>query len=361
MNKYYTAITVMIVFSMIVMLISLKSNIGLEKKRKQASAILFGLIIISVICEWSGNLLNGRDAMWIPLHICVKATELSLAPFIGLMCGRSFSDSRWEKTIFYILCVNVLFEIISAFTGIIYYVDEYNIYHHGSLYVIYLLAYILGISYFVGRGITIAKQFQGNYGLTILLTVLFVAASIITQMLDNEIKIDWLAISIAAVMLYKFYGDMLLQIDGLTGVLNHWGYEHTIRSIRGKAVLLFFDVDKFKEINDTYGHAVGDYCLKGVAACLQKAYGNYGMCFRYGGDEFCVIMTRSLNHAEDVTKEFYQELKLLQQKEQWMPDVSCGYACYNPKEDDIQETMKRADQLMYEYKEKHRTCDRVTR
>ena len=355
MDRYYTAVAAMIVFSMAVMLISVRSNIGLEKKRRQASAILFGLIIIGVLCEWSGNLLNGRDAAWIPLHILVKMLELSLAPFIGLMCGRSFSDSKWEKPIFYILCVNVVLEIISAFSGIIYYVDACNVYHHGPLYGIYLVSYVLGIAYFIGRGISISKQFQGNYGLSILLVVVLVAVCIITQMLNSAIKIDWLAISTGAIMLYKFYGDMLLQIDGLTGLMNHWGYEHTIRNISGKAALLFFDVDKFKSINDTYGHAVGDTCLERVAECLRKAYGNYGMCFRYGGDEFCVIMTKSLKSVDKVTEGFYKELQRLRQMEEWMPDVSYGYVLYDPKVDDRKEAIDRADQMMYRHKKEHRS------
>lgn len=354
MSKYYTAISLMVVFSMMIMLISIKSNIGLERKRRQASAILFGLIIVGVICEWSGNLLNGKEAVWIPLHILVKTIELSLSPFIGLLCGRSFSDSKWEKPIFYILCVNVVLEVISAFSGIIYYVDKANIYHHGSLYVIYLASYVLGIAYFVGRGISISRQFQGNYGLAIFLEVVFVAACIAIQMIDSSIKIDWLAISIGAIMLYKFYGDMLLQIDGLTGLLNHWGYEYTIKNMTGKAVLLFFDVDKFKAINDTYGHAVGDTCLEGVAACIRKAYGNYGRCFRYGGDEFCVVMTRFLDNADNATAEFYKELERLRQTNRWMPDVSYGYVRYDPKVDDIKEAMAQADQMMYRYKQEHR-------
>lgn len=355
MDQYYTAIAAMVVFSMTVMLISVKSNIGLAKKRRQASAILFGLIIIGVICEWSGNLLNGRDAAWIPLHILVKMTELSLSPFIGLMCGRSFSDSRWEKPVFYILCVNVVLEIISAFSGIIYYVDASNVYHHGTLYGIYLISYALGIAYFIGRGISISRQFQGNYGLAILLVVVFVAVCIAIQMINSAIKIDWMAISIGAIMLYKFYGDMLLQIDGLTGFLNHWGYEHTIQNMTGRAVLLFFDVDKFKEINDTYGHAMGDSCLEEVAACIRKAYGNYGMCFRYGGDEFCVVMTRFLNNAEKATEGFYRELERVHQTKEWMPNVSCGYVAYDPKVDNIHDAMNRADQMMYQYKQEHRS------
>ena len=354
MNIYYTTITVMVIFSMVIMLISVQFNIALETKRRRASAILFALIIIGVLCEWSGFMLNGKDPSLIPLHILVKTVELSLSPFIGLLCGRSFSDSRWELTVFCVLCANVGLEVVSAFSGIIFYVDASNVYHHGSLYGIYLISYAVGILYFACRGISISRQFQGNYRLSIFLVVLFVMACIIVQLADSDIKIDWLAISIGAVMLYKFYGDMLLQLDGLTGLLNRWAYEHTIHTISRKAIFLFFDVDKFKAVNDTYGHATGDICLETVAACIRKAYGNYGMCFRYGGDEFCVIMTRALDHREKATDGFYRELQKCQEEKEWMPKVSYGYVSFDPGTDDIQEAMKCADEMMYRYKEEHR-------
>lgn len=354
MNKYYTAVAAMVVFFMVIMLISVKFNIALAEKRRRASAVLFGLIIIGVICEWSGIMLNGASPSLIPLHTFVKTVELCLSPFIGLLCGRSFSDSKLESTIFYILCGNAVLEVVSAFSGTIFYVDAENVYHHGSLYVIYLAAYAIGIFYFVGRAAGISRQFQGKYGISIFLVVLFVLGCISVQLIDSAIKVDWLAISIGAIMLYKFYGDMLLQIDGLTGALNRWAYENTLQTLNNKAILLFFDVDKFKPINDTYGHAVGDTCLVEVAECLRKAYGNYGMCFRYGGDEFCVIMTRALDRVDKATGDFHKELEKRKEDNEWMPTVSCGYAEFDPVKDDVQEAMKRADEMMYQYKEAHR-------
>ena len=54
-------------------------------------------------------------------------------------------------------------------------------------------------------------------------------------------------------------------------------------------MLIVFDLDNFKYINDTYGHQAGDQCLKVIAECLKKAYSRYGNCYRIGGDEFCVL------------------------------------------------------------------------
>lgn len=71
MDKFYTVSTMMIVFSMIIMLISVRYNIGFTKRRRYASAILFGLIIIGVLCEWSGIMLDGKKFItYSALSVC---------------------------------------------------------------------------------------------------------------------------------------------------------------------------------------------------------------------------------------------------------------------------------------------------
>ncbi len=330
MEMYYTATTAMIVVCMLIMLISINFNIGLKAKQKQTSAVLFGLIILGVLCEWCGVMLNGQEVSQIPLHKLVKVIELSFSPFIGLACGKSFGDSKWEKPFFYCLCLNAILEVISAFTGWVFYVDANNIYHHGRFYMIYLIAYILGFAYFMVRGIAISKNFQGNYGLSIMGVVIFAAACIVTQTIDSSIRIDWLAIAMSAIMLYKFHGDMLLQIDGLTALLNRFSYEYTLQNISRKAVVLFFDVDKFKQINDTYGHAFGDFCLQ------------------------TVVLYRSPEQAEKLNKDFYTALEQKRKKEKNLPSVSYGYAVFDPQTDKITDTMKKADDMMYQYKQANR-------
>lgn len=87
--------------------------------------------------------------------------------------------------------------------------------------------------------------------------------------------------------------------DGLTGLFNHYQFHTTLerevnrcrRTGRGMG-LVFFDLDRFKAVNDTQGHLAGDAVLKGVGAMLLREV-RQGMDFpcRYGGDEFVVIVT----------------------------------------------------------------------
>lgn len=92
--------------------------------------------------------------------------------------------------------------------------------------------------------------------------------------------------------------------DGLTGVLNRSALfkaiEHAYERYKRyntPATLAFIDLDRFKEVNDSYGHVVGDQTLIGVARHLQKSVRQTDIVGRYGGDEFIVLLENS-NQAQ---------------------------------------------------------------
>lgn len=93
--------------------------------------------------------------------------------------------------------------------------------------------------------------------------------------------------------------------DGLTGLYNRRHFESNferefLRSERynGKLSLAMLDIDLFKKINDTYGHGCGDYVLKEIAYLALQTFRKTDMVFRYGGEEFAVILTETdINNA----------------------------------------------------------------
>jgi GGDEF domain-containing protein len=85
-------------------------------------------------------------------------------------------------------------------------------------------------------------------------------------------------------------------IDGLTGIYNRKGWDYLVsreedrcRQYGYPACAFVVDLDGFKEINDTLGHAVGDRVLQSVAACLKRAFRSVDVIARTGGDEFSVL------------------------------------------------------------------------
>ncbi len=110
-------------------------------------------------------------------------------------------------------------------------------------------------------------------------------------------------------------------IDGLTGIPNRRYFNETIekewkRAIREKhsISLIMIDIDFFKTFNDTYGHLKGDDCLKLVAQALNQVINRPGdNVFRYGGEEFCAILTPSdLKGALKVAREMRKRVSDLE-------------------------------------------------
>ena len=80
-------------------------------------------------------MLDNAPVQLIWLHRLVKLVELSVAPCIGLICGRSLNvrGGKWEKIIGTVLSLHVVVESLSSLMGWVWYVDAENVYHHGSL------------------------------------------------------------------------------------------------------------------------------------------------------------------------------------------------------------------------------------
>ena len=122
-----------------------------------------------------------------------------------------------------------------------------------------------------------------------------------------------------------------------------------------KVAVLFIDLDRFKSINDTLGHHIGDGLLRSVAGRLTQAVRSRDTVSRLGGDEFVVIM-RDVAGREDVQQ--LVERRLISLIRQSHPveghelNVSCsvGIAVYPEDGSDIDELMRRADAAMYEAK-----------
>ncbi len=150
----------------------------------------------------------------------------------------------------------------------------------------------------------------------------------------------------------------LSETDQLSGLKNRaTGVNEIIRLMQEKTKGLFcmIDCDKFKSINDTYGHGVGDQVIIAVAKCLQKACRSSDVLMRLGGDEYALFAPNicTLGEAENLWRRIFAELdKIVIPK---MSDrkitVSFGCAFYKGESNiDFDELYRRADFAMYQSK-----------
>ena len=151
----------------------------------------------------------------------------------------------------------------------------------------------------------------------------------------------------------------LANSDGLTGLFNERCFNKTLKEKEQQGepfVLFYLDLDRFKPVNDTYGHDVGDQLLKAVAGRLRSCVRNTDYAFRIGGDEFALIVNGEVD-AEWCAQRMETIKSIIRQTyvlEGQTIDIStsCGVVCYPADSADVRELRILADQRMYEDKQK---------
>ena len=161
----------------------------------------------------------------------------------------------------------------------------------------------------------------------------------------------------------------LAQHDGLSGLLNrrHWEtcLEHEFaRHTRysSPASLVMFDIDHFKQLNDTYGHQAGDQVIRQVAEVTRQLVRDTDYAGRYGGEEFVVLlpdtpMEGAVLFAERLRKAIAQ-LKIVHHQQQMSCSVSLGVACMRTDMSHYSMLIEDADKALYQSKASGR--NRVT-
>lgn len=160
--------------------------------------------------------------------------------------------------------------------------------------------------------------------------------------------------------------EQLSNKDCLTGAFNRRYLCHILNVELGRAArtdgmvsVLMLDIDHFKEINDRFGHQAGDLVLKKVTAEATACLRNYDLFFRYGGEEFVVMLPDTSNReALKVAERLCNRVRTLLFN-QISPDlrvtVSIGVAAY-PDNDvcSVEELLAHADQALYQAKQNGR-------
>ncbi|MEF3100401.1 diguanylate cyclase [Raoultella terrigena] len=150
--------------------------------------------------------------------------------------------------------------------------------------------------------------------------------------------------------------------DSLTGLRNRHHLEDALHTQMNLAVrngtplsCLMIDIDHFKAINDRYGHEAGDLVIKNVATIVQRAVRDIGMAFRYGGEEFLVLLAgtneeSALACAEDIYNNVRNMTLRYGLSEMGQIDVSIGIASF-PQHTQSDSLLRAADAALYRAKE----------
>lgn len=351
--EFYAATLYITVFSLFILILLILKNKTLTRSTARSILLTAVLIIAGASLEFLGVALNGADASLRILHSAVKFLELSLTPFIPVVFAHAFSEGKTWNLLFIPPVLHIVFEAVSGFFGGVFFVDDKNIYHHGKLYFIYYLIILFGAVHLVVSVIRRDERYQGQNRLAMTMILIFAVGGIAVQTVSGNIRITWLTVAVGMILFYIYYGNLMLQVDPMTELLNRRAYDRRIPTMRSRAVVQIFDVNDFKGVNDRNGHNFGDYCLKTVASVIRAVYGKVGLCYRIGGDEFCVIIDRRTEAVDPkaLSVEFSKKIEERRNSEPNLPSVAVGYALFDPEKDDFVDAVMVADEQMYSNKE----------
>lgn len=154
--------------------------------------------------------------------------------------------------------------------------------------------------------------------------------------------------------------------DGLTGVFNRVYFElrlmtamRQVTQTEGRLALLFLDLNRFKAVNDTYGHATGDVLLTAVARRIQSQVRDADLVARLGGDEFVVLLLE--HHSKAAVDQVVRKIQDAVEQELdcgagvvlW-PSVSIGVALFPEQGESMEALMAAADRSMYAAKQQRK-------
>jgi len=162
----------------------------------------------------------------------------------------------------------------------------------------------------------------------------------------------------------------LATTDSLSGLYNRSEFMNLAerefawaKMNNGELSLLIMDLDNFKTINDTFGHAAGDAVIREMGSIIKASFRKTDIAGRLGGEEFAVLLKNaSLMDAKKVAEQFRETVarrKVIYEQQQIVFTVSIGVAAFDGSTDDItdiEDVLRMADNALYKAKAKGRNC-----
>ena len=144
------------------------------------------------------------------------------------------------------------------------------------------------------------------------------------------------------------------SVDKLTGLYNRAGYDRILAEMDlNSTILLLFDTDKFKAVNDTYGHETGDRVLVSISRAIRQNFRSEDRVCRIGGDEFVVLMLNVEGDQRDLIRRKVNRInRELAHPEGKLPIVSLSVGvAFGAAEPDAETLFAHADEALYKVKQ----------
>ena len=320
---------------------------GREKRVALLSALMVGFLSAA---EFIGVYYDTTGGGQMSLHTAVKFVELSLTPALLFAMGMIMNSRRPFGWAAMPIVLSFALETVLLPFRLVFYVDDANVYHHGRFYWIYLVLIVISAVFLCFEFFMLARKLQSRHSFYCILSVLLPLICFVAHILVPEIRMAWLGVSIAFVMMYSAHCSVKLCNDHITRLLDRSSFDADLKAMRKGSTLIFFDINKFKQLNDDHGHIVGDEYLSSIARFIREAYGKVGRCYRIGGDEFAVIIYKKNADVRQVNETFLSLLDKARESDPLLPRISIGSCTYTGENQSKKDVFNTADMRMYSNK-----------
>lgn len=343
---------------------------GIRHKHSQTTfmvVLLFDALLLSL--DASMSLMSGSThAFSIAVLPAVVTVYYIFAPLPGaLLVLYLYHLIRREQSpkpafifaLFLPAVLNAFCALLSLEIPLTFMIAEGNVYARGPYFALmvvisycYMLFFLLTLWY--KRTSMLKKEFS------ILLSSVFlpIAAGIL-ESLFTEINVLWLTFSLALLLLYINMQNIQVNTDYLTGLYNRRKFDAALEayfssgSKRTRLCGVMVDIDRFKQINDRFGHDTGDKVLRAVAEVLRHSARKKDLVARVGGDEFAILFGGGSLTTADVIKNIGKGINMLNTRGGYPFEISlsigseiCGIRSHMTQ----REFYKHLDSSMYEQK-----------
>lgn len=359
---FYSAIILIGILVALSTIVSILTNPIIERRKKIATSMAFVILIFSSLCEFGYTKLSGaNEGFLFGFRNFLIMLEHSLAPVAVFVWTLGFRYKKsFMRVVLGIIAANLVLEVASCiaapfgFEWLIYSFEN-GVYKHANLYFVYNLSYFISIFYLLFETGRYSERNQKQEIYFLIAIFVFAILGLSIHIIWSEIRVDWPVAIFGLTMLYAYMYSVSYKMDSLTGLMNRLAYDVHIKNSEKKAQLIVsFDINDFKQINDKHGHAVGDEVIKTISGAIKDTFIKNGfLCYRFGGDEFICFTTKNINcDVEALIKECLDKLEAERKNinEYKLPEVAYGYTKYDPEIEILETALDKADQKMYENK-----------
>jgi diguanylate cyclase (GGDEF)-like protein len=250
--------------------------------------------------------------------------------------------------------------VINIFYPIYFSIDKTsNMYTVGDYYFVHFIILIIMYIYMVIIGLNQRDKVDRKISTLFMIFFVIPFIAMIVQWFNVDILLSWNSIVLGILVVYIFVESSNGETDFLTRIYNRSSYEKYVNQLleqRKDFKILFMDLDKFKQINDTFGHLAGDIVLKEFAIAIRHVAEKNEMVARLGGDEFMMVI-ESGKGIKQIVKDIYEVLKST--KNPLLENVTFSYGAYtHPVDITVDEIYASVDKEMYAFKNKNHFLNR---